>query len=63
MSADADRPRRKPIVGESQTDTRPTENRVSSKTLFGNAKILFIEHNGSTYTLRETRTGKLILTK
>jgi hemin uptake protein HemP len=36
---------------------------VDSRTLFGNAEVLHIDHHGCTYTLRKTRNGKLILTK
>ena len=36
---------------------------TDSRTLFGNAEILYINHQGLTYTLRKTRNGKLILTK
>jgi putative heme iron utilization protein len=37
--------------------------RVSSRELLGGADTLGIEHGGSTYTLRVTRLGRLILTK
>lgn len=36
---------------------------IDSRTLFGNAEVLHIEHQGLMYTLRKTRNGKLILTK
>ena len=35
----------------------------NSQSLFGDADVIFIEHNGETYTLRKTRQEKLILTK
>jgi hemin uptake protein HemP len=37
--------------------------RVASSELFGRAAELHIEHGGSTYRLRITALGKLILTK
>lgn len=36
---------------------------IDSRTLFGNADVVHIHHQGLTYTLRKTRNGKLILTK
>lgn len=36
---------------------------MTSKALLGNGSTLLIEHQGSLYTLRVTRNGKLILTK
>jgi len=35
----------------------------ASRELFGGGNELHIEHNGEIYTLRQTRQGKLILTK
>lgn len=50
-----------------QPSTDPGRNSraaaTDSQTLFGNAEILHINHQGLTYTLRKTRNGKLILTK
>lgn len=37
--------------------------RISSRTLFGQASSLIIDHEGVSYVLRATRLGKLILTK
>jgi hemin uptake protein HemP len=37
--------------------------RTTSGALFRDADILLIEHDGETYTLRQTRQGKLILNK
>ncbi len=37
--------------------------RTTSRALFGEARVLLIEHEGETYALRRTRLGKLILTK
>lgn len=36
---------------------------LASHELFGGGNELNIEHNGEIYTLRQTRQGKLILTK
>lgn len=36
---------------------------VSSETLLGRGKQMFITHDGHTYQLRITKLGKLILTK
>jgi hemin uptake protein HemP len=41
--------------------TSPRE--VNSRTLFGDAQEVRIEHHGQEYRLRQTRNGKLILTK
>jgi hemin uptake protein HemP len=41
-------------------DTPPT---AESRTLFGGSRLVLIVHEGTTYTLRQTRQGKLILTK
>lgn len=40
---------------------RPGSTSVDSQDLFGNAETLHIQHRGVTYTLRQTRNGKLIL--
>jgi hemin uptake protein HemP len=37
--------------------------KLTSRDLFGGGNELHIEHNGEIYTLRQTRQGKLILTK
>lgn len=42
-------------------NTRP--GAIDSRTLFRNADVVHIDHQGFTYTLRKTRNGKLILTK
>ncbi|MGC3965678.1 MAG: hemin uptake protein HemP [Rhodocyclaceae bacterium] len=36
---------------------------VSSRALLGGGSLVLIEHSGMLYTLRATRSGKLILTK
>lgn len=51
---------------QAEADARlalPPAVRVSSRTLFGSAAVVLIEHEGETYSLRRTRLGKLILTK
>ncbi|MBD3618681.1 MAG: hemin uptake protein HemP [Chromatiales bacterium] len=40
-----------------------TRRVVSSRCLLPEGQPLHIEHEGEVYTLRRTRTGKLILTK
>lgn len=42
---------------------KPEVARTSSTALFRGADLLLIEHDGETYTLRQTRQGKLILNK
>ena len=37
--------------------------KVSSEELFGNARVVLIEHEAATYRLFITRRGKLILNK
>ena len=46
-------------------DTRKEEpaRKISSKELFGDAKVVLIEHEESVYRLLMTRQGKLILNK
>ena len=39
------------------------ERVIDSRTLFGLAREIRITHNGESYSLRQTRLGKLILTK
>lgn len=36
---------------------------INSKTLLGDEGSVLIEHNGQYYQLRQTQSGKLILTK
>ena len=37
--------------------------RINSATLFSAGDVVLIHHQGTVYTLRKTRNGKLILTK
>ena len=41
----------------------PAQRQFDSRTLFGDAQEVRIEHFGQEYRLRQTRNGKLILTK
>lgn len=41
----------------------PSPRELDSAQLFAGARELVIRHAGETYTLRQTRLGKLILTK
>lgn len=41
----------------------PSVRRISSRTLFGDQRMLVIRHGGADYRLQVTRSGKLILTK
>ncbi|GHD58700.1 hemin uptake protein HemP [Jeongeupia chitinilytica] len=45
------------------TPANPTLPVFSSNQLLQGQRAVVIEHNGERYTLRETRQGKLILTK
>jgi hemin uptake protein HemP len=36
---------------------------IRSQDWFGRSSVVFIEHKGERYQLRQTRNGKLILTK
>jgi len=50
--------------GPSHTgDAEGATRRTTSRELFGEARLVLIEHEGETYALRLTRLGKLILTK
>ena len=51
-------------AGPSRTaDAEGAARRTTSRELFGEARLVLIEHEGETYALRLTRLGKLILTK
>jgi len=60
---------RKPLPTQDRDAPAPTGApaagpvRIASRTLFGDASLVLIEHEGETYSLRRTRLGKLILTK
>ena len=40
-----------------------TEPLIHAQALFGQSRVVFIEYRGERYELRQTRNGKLILTK
>lgn len=61
MSA-AGQPKPERAAGGSET-TRPNSRSVDSQDLFSGAETVHIQHRGVTYTLRQTRNGKLILNK
>ena len=44
-------------------DEKEPPKTVSARELFGNAREIWIEHEGTRYVLRITRRGKLILQK
>jgi len=49
-----------------QLDSREQEvaiRKVNSKELFGDSQSLLIDHEGTTYCLRATKFGKLLITK
>jgi hemin uptake protein HemP len=52
-------------AGGDQPNDRPAtqQNRIDSAALFGDTRLVQIEHAGATYFLRKTRQDKLILTK
>ncbi|MFN3886330.1 MAG: hemin uptake protein HemP [Aquabacterium sp.] len=52
--------------GGQEADAAPsadTPRMFDSQALFRGARVLHIQHEGTTYQLRLTRLGKLILTK
>jgi hemin uptake protein HemP len=54
----------KVVMQEQLDDKKETSGKVvSSKELFGNEKLIHIEHEGTRYRLMITRQGKLILNK
>jgi hemin uptake protein HemP len=50
-------------VVECRNMSAAMRRQLASRDLFGGGNELNIEHNGEIYTLRQTRQGKLILTK
>jgi hemin uptake protein HemP len=52
-----------PSANANPTTILPTDRRISSHTLLGEAARIVIEHEGQEYLLRQTQAGKLILTK
>ncbi|MDY7855248.1 hemin uptake protein HemP [Proteus mirabilis] len=41
----------------------PVIQSINSIELLGKSGVVYIQHNGELYQLRQTKTGKLILTK
>jgi len=52
-----------PIAETASCESRTRPAVIDSVRLLANAKLIHIEHRGELYSLRETRLGKLILTK
>ena len=50
-------------MSDSQRSKNEELKKVSSKELFGDAKIVLIEHEAAVYRLLVTKQGKLILNK
>jgi len=48
---------------EHKTVSAAARRQLASRDLLGGGNELHIEHNGEIYKLRQTRQGKLILTK
>ena len=48
---------------EQSTEPSQSPRTWKSAELFGDSKLIYIEHTGETYQLRITRQGKLILNK
>lgn len=55
-------PNRENIAGGAEKAQAKSRS-IDSLDLFGGAETLLIQHRGVTYTLRKTRSGKLILNK
>lgn len=55
----------KPIPQKpSQPENKPGKGRsIDARELFGQSNVVFIEYQSESYQLRQTRNGKLILTK
>ena len=51
------------VTGAGHADSPTAPKQVNSGTLFDGAHELRIDHYGQEYRLRQTRNGKLILTK
>ncbi len=55
-----------PVPGTPRAADRTQASRdvvIDSAQLFADRKLIHIDHHGERYALRETRLGKLILTK
>ena len=51
------------VMDEKPGIKRPNVKTLRSQELFGEEKLVLIEHEGATYRLMITRQGKLILNK
>lgn len=51
------------IIQLDRQEQEVATRKVNSKELFGDAQSLLIEHEGTTYCLRATKFGKLLITK
>jgi hemin uptake protein HemP len=49
--------------GRNMPEASMESQRINSATLFSAGDVVLIHHQGTVYTLRKTRNGKLILTK
>jgi hemin uptake protein HemP len=63
MMAKHDEPKEPAPNNVSSGAPRRDERVIDSRTLFGATRQVRITHNGESYSLRQTRLGKLILTK
>jgi hemin uptake protein HemP len=54
---------RRPTTTDQHRHVAPTPQWVRSEVLLPDGQPLHIDHGGELYTLRRTRSGKLILTK
>ena len=53
----------RPHSSASRAASAPAQRQFDSQALFAGAQEIRIEHYGQEYRLRQTRNGKLILTK
>jgi hemin uptake protein HemP len=53
----------KPGAADALRQTDSAARAIQARELFGQSAVVFIEHRGERYQLRQTRNGKLILTK
>lgn len=52
-----------PCQPNAPTPGGQTDRLIHAQQLFGQSRVVFIEYRGERYQLRQTRNGKLILTK
>ncbi len=52
-----------PCQPNAPTPAGQTDLLIHAQQLFGQSRVVFIEYRGEHYQLRQTRNGKLILTK